>query len=229
MNVSSSSRPKRLSKTPTPGTVGERLQRRNAPRPQSQPSTSSATRPIAEPQKGKVIDLTAESSSEDSLITGPQLELVEAPVTTTQGLAPVVATSKAPVVHPLTNSASTSPTGARATPKDPPITLQPQISGPVPQAAAPDPAATGHADVDVPTSQSTSDSNRSSNRSKKPMRFYGDPLRHSVKSVTESDPAESSSQRLITEQTITTPFTPIVRKGSQVPFPRTKEQTTRLA
>ena len=210
----------------TPGTVRERLQRRIAPRPQSQPSTSSATRPIAEPPKGKVIDLTAESSSEDSLITGPQLELAEAPVTTPQGLAPAIATSKAPVVHPLTNSASTSPTGARAKPKDPPITLQPQISGTVPQVAAPDPAATGHAEVDGPTSQSTSDSNRFSNRSKKPTRFCGDPLRNSVKSVTESDPAESSSQRLITEQTITTPFTPIVRKGSQVPFPRTKEQTT---
>ena len=173
-----------------------------------------------------MIDLRAESSSEDSLITGPQLVLVEAPVTTPQGLAPAVATSKAPVFHPLTNSASTSPTGAQATPKDPPITLHPQISGTVPQAAAPDPAATGHAEFDVPTPQSTSDSNRSSNRYKKPTRFYGDPLRHSVKSVTESDPAESSSQRLITEQTVITPFTPIVRKGSQVPFPRTKEQTT---
>ena len=106
------------------------------------------------------------------------------------------------------------------------MTLQTQISGTVPQAAAQDPAATGHAEVGNPTSQSTSDSNRSSYRSKKPTRFYGDPLRHSVKSVTESDPAESSSQRLISEQTITTPFTPIVCKGSQVPFPKTKEQTT---
>ena len=210
----------------TPGTVGEQLQRRIAPRPQSQPSTSPATSHIKEPPKGKVIDLTAESSSEDSLITGPQLELVEPPFSTPQGLAPTVVTSKAPVVHPLTNPASTSPTGAQATPKDPPITHQPQISGTVPQAAAEDPAATAHAEVGNPTSQSTSDSNRSSNRSKKPTRFYGDPLRHSVKSVTESDPAESSSQGLITEQTITTHFTPIVRKGSQVPFPRTKEQTT---
>ena len=116
--------------------MGERLQRRIAPRPQSQPSTSTATRHITEPPKGKVSDLTAESSSEDSLITSPQLELVEAPVTTPQGLAPAVVTSKAPVVHPLTNPASTSPTGAQATPKDPTITLQPQISGTVPQAAA---------------------------------------------------------------------------------------------
>ena len=210
----------------TPGTVGERLQRRIAPRPQSQPSTSPATRHIKEPSKGKVIDLTAESSSEDSLITGAQLELVEAPVTTPQGLAPAVVTSKAPIVHPLTNPDSTSPTRAQATPKDPPIILQPQISETVPPAAAQDPAATGHVEVGDPTSQSTSDSNRSSNRSKKPTRFYGDPLRHSVKSVTESDHAESSTQQLTTKQTISTLFTPIVRKGSQVPFPRTKEQTT---
>ena len=75
-------------KFPTPGTVGERLQRQIAPRPQSQLSTTPATRRTNEPSKGKVIDLTAESSSEDSLITGPQLELVEAPVTSPQGLAP---------------------------------------------------------------------------------------------------------------------------------------------
>ena len=111
----------------TPGTVGERLQQRIAPRPQSQPSTSPATKHINEPSKGKVIDLTAESSSEDSLITGPQLELVEAPVTTPQGLAPAVVTSKASVDHPLTNPASTSSTGAQATPQDPPITLQPDF------------------------------------------------------------------------------------------------------
>ena len=40
----------------TPGTVGERLQRRIAPRPQSQPATTSATRQSIEPSKGKVID-----------------------------------------------------------------------------------------------------------------------------------------------------------------------------
>ena len=207
----------------TPGTVGERLQRRIAPRPQSQLSTIPATRQTNEPSKGKVIDLTAESSSEDSLITGPQLELVEAPVTTPQGSAPVIVTSKAPIINPPTNPALTSSTGAQATPQDQPITHQTQTSDTVPQTATKDPAATGHMEVDNPTSQSTSESNRSSNRSKKPTRFYGDPLRHSVKSVTESDPAESSSQRPITDQIITTPFTPIVRK---VPFPRTKEQTT---
>ena len=151
--------------------MGERLQRRIAPRPQSQPSTSPATRQINEPSKCKVIDLTAESSSEDSLITGPQLELVEAPVTAPHGLATAVATSKAPVVHPLTNPAWKSFTGAQATPQDQPITLQPQTSGTVPQAAAQDPAATGHTEVGDPTSQSTSDSKRSSNRSKKPTRF----------------------------------------------------------
>ena len=122
--------------------MGERLQRRIAPWPQSQPSTSLATRHTNELSKGKVIDLTAESSSEDSLITGPLLELVEAPVTTPQGLAPVIVTSKAAVINPLTNPASTSSTGAQATPQDQPILLQPQISGTVPQTAAKDRAAT---------------------------------------------------------------------------------------
>ena len=210
----------------TPGTVGERPQRRIAPRPQSQPYTSPAQRQVSEPSKCKVIDLTAESSSEDSLITGPQLELVEAPVTAPQGLAPADATSKAPVTQPLTNPASTSSTGVQATSQDPPITLQPQTSSTVPQAAAQGPVATGYMEDGDPATPSTSDSTRCSGRSKKPTRFYGDPLRHSVKSITESDPAESSSQQPIPEQTITTPFTPIVRKGSQLPFPRTKEQTT---
>ena len=224
MNVSSSSRPKSFSKTPTPGTVGERLQRRIAPRPQSQPATTSATRQSNEPSKGKVIDLTVESSSEDSLITGPQLELVEAPVSTPQGLAPVIATSTTPIVDPPTHPALTSTTGAVAPPQD-----LPQTSDKVPQNATEDSANTGHMEVDNPTSQSSSEF-RSSNRSKKPTRFYGDPLRHSVKSVTESDSAEPSSQRHNTDQVttpladqITTPFTPIVRK---VPFLRTKEQTT---
>ena len=206
--------------------MGERLQRRIPPRPQSQPSTSPAPRQINELSKCKVVDLTAESSSEDSLVTGPQLELVEAPVAAPQGLAPADATSKALVVHPLTNPTSKSSTGVQATPQDPPNTLQPQTSGTVPQTATQGPAATGHAEDGDPTTQSTSDSTRFSGRSKKPTRFYGDPLRHSVKSVTDSDPAEFSSQQPIPEQTITTPFTPTVRKGSQLPFPRTKEQTT---
>ena len=212
----------------TPGTVGERLQRRIALRPQSQPFTSPALRQTNEPSKCKVIDLTAESSSKDSLITGPQLELVEAPVTAPQELASADATSKAPVVHPLTNPASTSSTGVQATPQDMPIQLQPQTSSTVPQAAAQDPAATGHTEDGDSTTQSTSDSTRFSGRSKKPTRFYGDPLRHSVNSVTESDPAEFSSQQPIPVQMITTPFTLIVRKGSQLPFPRTKEQNTPL-
>ena len=205
--------------------MGERLQRQIAPRSQSQLTTTPAKRHTNEPSKGKVIDLTAESSSEDSLITGPQLELVEAPVTSPQGLAPAIVTSKAPIINPPTNPALTSPTGALATPQD-----QPQPSDTVPQTSAKDPAATGHMEVDNPTSQSSSEFNRSSNRSETPTRFYGDPLRPSVKSVTESDPAGPSSQRPNTDKTttpltdqITTPFTPIVRK---VPFSRTKEQTT---
>ena len=207
----------------TPATVGERLQRRIAPRPQPQPSASPAQRQKSEPPKCKVMELTAEPSSEDSLITGPQLELVEAPVTAPQGLAPADVTSKALTVQSLTNPAST---GVQATPQDPPITIQPQTSGTVPQTATQGPAATGHTEDGDLTTHSTSDSTRSSGRSQKTTRFSGDPLRHSVKSVTESDPAESSSQQPIPKQTITTPFTPIVRKGSQLPFPRTKEQTT---
>ena len=194
--------------------MGERLQRRIAPRPQSQPSTTPATRQTDESLKGKVIDLTAESSSEDSLITGPQLELVKAPVTTPQGLAPVIDTSEALIINPPTNPALISPTGALATPQD-----QPETS----DTAAKDTAATAHLEVDNPTPKSSSEFNRSSNRSKKPTRFYGDPFRHSVKSVTESNSAEPSSIQTKTVQVITTPFTPIVRK---VPFPRTKEQTT---
>ena len=150
---------------------------------------------------------------------------MEAPVTAPKGLAPADVTSKAPVVQPLTNLASTTSTGVQATPQDRPTTLQPQTSGTVPQMATQGPAATGHTEDGDPTTQSTSDSTRSSGRSKKPTRFYRDPLRHSVKSVTESDPAESSSQEPIPKQTITTPFTSIVRKGSQLPFLRTKEQT----
>ena len=53
----------------TPDTVGERLQRRIAPRPHSQQSTSPVQRQTSEPFKGKVTNLTAESPSKDSLIT----------------------------------------------------------------------------------------------------------------------------------------------------------------
>ena len=150
---------------------------------------------------------------------------MEAPATAPQGSDPVIVTSKTPVIIPLTNPAPTSFTGTQATPQDQPVTFQPKIAGTVPQTTVQDPVVTGHTEVDDPTSQSTSESNRSSNRSKKPTKFYGDPLRHSVKSVAESDPVESSSQRQIIKQPITTPFTPIVRKGSQMPSPRTKEQT----
>ena len=49
------------------------------------------------------------------------------------------------------------------------------------------------------------------------MKFFGGPLRHSVKSVTESVPTESSPQEPVLEQTIATPFAPIGRKGIQLP------------
>ena len=129
--------------------MGERLQQRIAPRPQSQPATTSATRQSNEPSKGKVIDLTAESSSEDSLITGPQLELVEAPLSTPQGLAPVIATSTTPIVDPPTHPDLTSTTGAVEPPQD-----LPQTSDKVPQTATEDSANPGNMEVDNPTSQS---------------------------------------------------------------------------
>ena len=108
-----------------------------------------------------MIELTAKSSSEDSFITGPQLELVAAPVTAPQALAPADVTSKAQVVQALTKPASTTSTGVQARPQDPPITLQPQTSGTVPQTATQGPAATGHTENGDPTTQSTSDSTRS--------------------------------------------------------------------
>ena len=67
----------------TPGTVGDRLQKRIAPRPLSQKSTSPVMRNTSDPVGGKVVDLTAESSSEDSITAGPSLEIIEAP-----GIAP---------------------------------------------------------------------------------------------------------------------------------------------
>ena len=210
----------------TPGKVEERLQRRIAPRPQSQPSTSPVQRQISEPSKGKVIDLTADSSSEDSFITGPQLELVKTPVSAPQSLAPADVILKVPIVQPLTNSASTSSVGVLATPHDSSTQLKPQTSGDDPQVAVQDPASTDHAEDPDHAAQANTDSTQSSGRSKKPTRFFGDPLRHSVKSVTESVPVEPSPQLPVPEQTLTTPFTPTVRKGSQLPFPRTKEQTT---
>ena len=112
-----------------------------------------------------------------------------------------------------------------ATPHDSPTTLKPKDAQ---QVTVQGPAASDHAEDSNQTTQAKSDSTRSSGRSKKPTRFSGDPLRHSVKSVTESVPAEPSSQLRVTEQMITPRFTPIVQKGSQLPFPRTKEQTTPL-
>ena len=184
----------------TPGTVRERLQRRIALRPQSQPSTSPAPRQTNELSKctcyiasrfgsrGCYIESSGCTSSDK-----PHLD----------------------IFHRSSSNASGSAHHTSA--KD---------FGTVPQTATQGPAATGHTEDGDPTTQYTSDSTKSSGRSKKPTRFYGDAFRHSVKSVTDSDPAEFSSQQPIPEQTITTPFTPTVRKGSQLLFRRTKEQTT---
>ena len=152
--------------------MGEQLKRRIAPRPQSQPSTSPVQRQISEPSKCKVIDLTAESSSEDSLITGPQLELVEAPVTAPQGLASADVTSKVTIVQPPTSPTSSSSTGVLATPHDSSTTLMPQTSGDPPQVAVQCPVATDDAEDSDQTAQAKSDSTRSSGQSKKPTRFF---------------------------------------------------------
>ena len=191
----------------TPGTVGERLQRWIAPRPQSQPSTS----PDQRPSKGKVIDLTAESSSEDLLITGPQLELVEAPGSAPQRLASADSTPQITIAQPPTNPSRTSSTGVLATPLDSSTQSKPQTSGDDSHAIVQDAATTDPAEA---TDQAKTDSTRSSGRSKKPTRFLSDPLRHSVKNVTESVPIESLPQLPVREQTHTTPFIPIVRKGA---------------
>ena len=138
----------------TPGRVGERLQRRIAPRPQSQPSTFPVQRQTSEPSKGKVIDLTAESSSEDSLITGPQLELVEAPGSAPQRLAPADATPQITIAQPPTNPTGTSSTGALATPLDSSTQSRPQTSGDDSHVTVQDAATTDHAEA---TDQAKSD------------------------------------------------------------------------
>ena len=213
----------------TPATVGERLQRRIAPRPHSQPSTSPIQRQTSEPSKGKVIDLTAESSSEDSLITGPQLELVEAPGHALQSSAQADVSTQTTILQPPTTSASTSSTGILATPYVSSSQSKPHTSG-EPHTLGDDPyvEVQGAAITDPAEAidHAKSDSTRSSGRSKKPTRFFGDPLRHSVKSVTKSVNIESSQQLPAPEEQLpTTPFDPIVRKGVQLPFPRTKERT----
>ena len=152
----------------------ERLQRRIAPRPQSQPSISPIQRQTSEPSKCKVIDLTAESSSEDLLITGPQLELVDAPGSVPQRLASAEVTPQITIAQPPTNPASTSSTGALATPLDSSTQSKPQTSADDSHVTVQDAATTDHA---VATVQAKSDSTRSSGWSKKPTRFFGDPLR----------------------------------------------------
>ena len=89
----------------------ERLQRRIAPRPHSQQSTSPTQRHTSEPSKGKVIDLTDESSSEDSLITGPQLELVEAPGSASQGATQEIVSPQLATMPLNTATVSASSTG----------------------------------------------------------------------------------------------------------------------
>ena len=64
----------------TPGKIGEKLQRRTILRPATQNSTSPASTSPA--NLLEVVDLTAESSNEDSITAGPSLEQVEATGTT---------------------------------------------------------------------------------------------------------------------------------------------------
>ena len=147
---------------------------------------------------------------------------MEAPVSAPTRLAPADVAPIIPIVQPPTNSASMSSTAVLATPHDSSTQLKPQTSGDDPQVAVQGPASTDHAEVSDHAAQVKSYSTRSSGLSKKPTRFFGNPLRHSVKSITESVPVEPSPQPTVPEQTLTTPFTPI---GSQLPFPGTKEQT----
>ena len=207
----------------TPGTVGERLQRRIASWPHSQPSTSPIQRQTSEPSKNKVIDLTAESSSEDSLIIGPQLELVDAPVSAHQSAAQSDVSPQITTMQPPTASASASSTGVSATPHDLSTQSGPHTSGDDQRVEVQGAATTDPTEV---TDIAKCGSTRSSGRSKKPTRFFGDPLRHSVKSVTESVPNKSTQPIPAPEQMPTPPFVPIGQKEVRLPFPRTKEQAT---
>ena len=72
-------------------------------------------------------------------------------------------------------------------PLEPPTQSGPQTSGDGQHGEAQGAATTEPTEV---ADQARSDSTRSSGRSKKPTRFFGDPLRHSVKSVTESESTE---------------------------------------
>ena len=170
-----------------------------------------------------MIDLTADSSSEDSLITGPPLEIVEAPVSATQ-IAAQLNDSPQTTTMPLTTA--TSPTSSKeilATPLEPPTQSRPQTSRDGQHEEVQGAASTEPTEV---TDQARSDSTRSSGRSKKHTRFFGDPLCHSVKSVTESESTEPLPQTPALEQAPTTPFVPTGRKGGQLPFPRRKDQAT---
>ena len=170
-----------------------------------------------------MIDLTAESSSEDSFITGPPLEIVEAPGSTPQGAAQV---NDSPQTTTMPLTTATAPVLSKeilATPPETPTQSGPQTSGDGQHGEVQGAATSEPTEV---TDQARKDSTRSSGRSKKPTKFFGDPLRHSVKSVTESESTEQSPQTPTLEQTPTTPFVPIGQKGSQLPFPRTKDQAT---
>ena len=150
------------------------------------------------------------------MITGPQLDVVEAPS--------LARDSPQTTNMPLTTAtAPVSSTETLAKSHEPSDQSEPQTSGEGQHEEVQGAATTEPTDV---TDQAKSDLTRSSGRSKKPTRFFGDPLRHSVKSVMESVSTEPSPQTPALEQTTTTPFVPIGRKGVQLPFPRTKEQAT---
>ena len=169
-----------------------------------------------------MIDLTAESSRGDSVTAGPSFELVEA-----RRVAPPQSYQKTGLsqtnippppethAHVMSEAASSAP----------PETSTSEISiqaGPLTSSYVRDDVATEPSSND----QGRSESTRSSGRSKKPTRFFGDPLRHSVKVVEESDNHEPTPPAKYSEQNPPTPFVPISRAGCPSPFHRTKDQVT---
>ena len=125
--------------------------------------------------------LTAESSSEDSITAGPSLEIFEAP-----RLAPQSAVQEedSPQTFTLPLAAQPSPVLPEATLATP---LEPLTQTGPPTSVNVQSEEVQGEDTTEPTGndQARSNSTRSSGRSKKPTRFFGEPFRHSVKSIKE--------------------------------------------
>ena len=201
----------------TPSSIGEKLQRRIASRTPFQKSTSPVVRQTSEPVRGTLLNLTADSSSEDLVTAGPSLELIEAP-----GLAPhrsdqATGRPQTPTLPLSDTPAPVLPEATSATPLESSTQTGPPKSADVQSEATTLPAS---------SNQARSDTTRSSGRSKKPTTFFGDPLCHTVKSVTEKETVELPTPSSTIERTPPTPFVPTGRTGCQSPFVRTKDQVT---